>query len=51
MKSFKKAKMVLGVVGLLIFLSTSWASAEILEKSNEWNATQHGPWLGIGFTF
>jgi hypothetical protein len=19
--------------------------------SNEWNATQHGPWLGVGFTF
>jgi hypothetical protein len=21
------------------------------EGENEWNATQHGPWLGIGFTF
>jgi hypothetical protein len=51
MKSFKKVKMASGLVGLLIFLSTSLASAEILEKSNEWNATQHGPWLGVGFTF
>ena len=38
MKSFKKFKMVLGFVGLFIFLSTSLASAEVFDKSEQWKS-------------
>ncbi len=38
MKSFKKFQMVLGFVALFIFLSTSWGSAEVLEKSDQWKS-------------
>jgi hypothetical protein len=37
-KSFKSYTMILGFVGLLIFLSTSLASAEVLEKSEHWKS-------------
>ena len=35
---FKKIKMVLGSLSLFIFLSTTLASAEILEKSDHWKS-------------
>jgi len=38
MKSFKQIKMVLGFVSLFILFSTSLASAEVLEKSENWKS-------------
>ena len=38
MKSFKSYQMILGFVGLFIFLSTSLASAEVLAKSDQWKS-------------
>jgi hypothetical protein len=38
MKSFKKIKMVFGLVGLFIFLTTSFASAEVIDKSDQWKS-------------
>ena len=38
MKSFKSFKMILGFVGLFIFLSTSLVSAEVIEKSDQWKS-------------
>ncbi len=38
MKSYKSFKMILGFVGLFIFLSTSLVSAEVIEKSDQWKS-------------
>jgi hypothetical protein len=38
MNGFKKANLVLGFVGLFIFLFTSLASAEVLDKSDHWKS-------------
>jgi hypothetical protein len=38
MKTFKSFKMILGFVGLFIFLSTSLVSAEVIEKSDQWKS-------------
>jgi hypothetical protein len=38
MKSFKQIKMFLGFVSLFIFLSTTLASAEVLDKSENWKS-------------
>ena len=38
MKSFKRYQMILGFVGLFIFLSTSLVSAEVIEKSDQWKS-------------
>ena len=38
MKNFKSFKMILGFVGLFIILSTSWGSAEVIEKSDQWKS-------------
>jgi len=38
MKSIKKFQMVLGFVGLFIFLSTSMVSAQVIEKSDHWKS-------------
>jgi hypothetical protein len=36
MKSLKRIKMTIGIAVLFVFLTASFASAEILEKSNDW---------------
>ena len=36
MKSPKRIKMTMGIAVLFVFLATSFASAQILEKSEDW---------------
>jgi hypothetical protein len=36
MKKIKRLNLIMGFVGLLVFLTASFVSAEILEKSDHW---------------